>query len=158
MAAAIYDDKRTYYHSAGGTSWVLPAESFAEFEANQDPGVSPQLFEDDDAKEDAATEEVADDEGVNDQWVVRLHPDSGQIFYHSHVDSMSTWNNPYEEGAPPLQCFARSPPPPSLSLGCPTAASMANFSEKKTCISSVLTQLTALPTPCRGLQRRDPVS
>ena len=98
MATAVYDDKRTYYYGAGGTSWVLPAESFAAFEANQDAAISAQTFEEDEAKEDAAAEEVAADDAANEQWVVRLHPDSGQIFYHSHVDNTSSWNNPYEEG------------------------------------------------------------
>mmetsp|Transcript_68868 Transcript_68868/g.192332 ORF Transcript_68868/g.192332 Transcript_68868/m.192332 type:complete len:343 (+) Transcript_68868:483-1511(+) len=97
MATAVYDDKRTYYYGAGGTSWVLPAESFAAFEANQDAAISAQTFEEDEAKEDAAAEEVAADDAANEQWVVRLHPDSGQIFYHSHVDNTSSWNNPYEE-------------------------------------------------------------
>ena len=98
MATAVYDDKRTYYYGAGGTSWVLPAEAFSAFEANQNAAVSAQTFEADEAKEDAAAEEVAADDAANEQWVVRLHPDSGQIFYHSHVDNTSSWNNPYEEG------------------------------------------------------------
>ena len=137
MATAVYDDKRTYYYGAGGTSWVLPAESFAAFEANPDAVISAQTFEEDEAKEDAAAEEVAADDAANEQWVVRLHPDSGQIFYHSHVDNTSSWNNPYEEGT--CTTIASADPTTTTSPHCPPN----NPTPRSTHSPLILTQTTS---------------
>ena len=104
--STVHDEKRTYYYNlkSGECSWVLPSEFIPEPEVALLEERKVESKAEEQTEQDEEDEEDDDLEGLcaiaaydADQWAVKLHPDSGQIFYHSSMDNISSWSNPLEE-------------------------------------------------------------
>jgi len=53
--------------------------------------------------DDSHNNNLADEDGedglLDTSWTVKLHPDSGQVFYMDSFNAMSTWHNPFSGGS-----------------------------------------------------------
>lgn len=45
--------------------------------------------------DDGTVREEDDDHLTQQSWVVKLHPDSGQVYYTEETQKLATWHNPF---------------------------------------------------------------
>lgn len=97
---AVYDGRNTYYYDkvSRAVSWTLPEPAVSKKLLHASSALS-RSFSGRDVHPVEAEPQLDEQKAVDEpeeQWVVRVHPDSGQVYYENPTETLMSWTSAFD--------------------------------------------------------------